>query len=83
MFYYQILGKLDPFLQIKWPLNGSSVFIHHDVRGHLETIEHADYVVIQYRQTGFDDQIKALLREHQPVYQFNHQGVPLLEIYAP
>jgi hypothetical protein len=82
MFYYQILGRLDPRLQIKWPFNGSSVFENRGVSGHQETLDQADYVVIQYRQTSFDDQIKGLLREKQPVYQLDHQGIPLLEIYA-
>jgi 4-amino-4-deoxy-L-arabinose transferase-like glycosyltransferase len=82
MFYYQLQGRLDSRLRITWPPYGSSVFRRHGIKGVEATIDKADYVVIQYRQTGFDDEITNWLRRHEPVYRFQHQGIPLLEIYA-
>jgi 4-amino-4-deoxy-L-arabinose transferase-like glycosyltransferase len=82
LFYYQILGRLDPDLRIRWPSRGSSVFDHPGLTGHQNRIDQADFVVIQYRQTGFDDRIRAFLREREPVYRLDHRGIPLLEIYV-
>jgi hypothetical protein len=47
------------------------------------TLEDADYVVIQYRQTRFEEyQIPAYLRGRTPAYRVSRDGVPLLDIYA-
>jgi 4-amino-4-deoxy-L-arabinose transferase-like glycosyltransferase len=80
MFYYQLQGRLDDGVRIAWPGRGSSVF--RGVKGVRATIDQADYVVIQYRQTGFRPEIRAWLRRHEPVYQFSHRGIPLIEVYA-
>jgi hypothetical protein len=80
MFYYQLQGRLDDGVRIAWPPRGSSVF--KGVKGVRATIDQADYVVIQYRQTGFTREVRDWLRRHEPVYQFSYRGIPLLEVYA-
>ncbi len=86
MFYYQVHGDLRPDLQIIWPENGWTPFAQEGVQGRLGTIWDADYVVLQYRQTGFNQSVVNWLSNHGPtmklVYGLNHQGVPLLEVYA-
>ena len=39
-------------------------------------------VLLQHRQTGFDDAAESLLRSRKPVYQLSHWGIPLIGIYA-
>jgi 4-amino-4-deoxy-L-arabinose transferase-like glycosyltransferase len=80
MFYYQLQGQLDEGVRIAWPRRGSSVF--EGVEGVRTTIDQADYVVIQYRQTGFREEIRAWLRRREPVYQLCYRGIPLLKVYA-
>jgi 4-amino-4-deoxy-L-arabinose transferase-like glycosyltransferase len=86
MFYYQVHGDLRPDLQIIWPENGWTPFAQEGVQGRLGTIWDADYVVLQYRQTGFNQSVLEWLSDHGPkvklVYSLNHRGVPLLEVYA-
>jgi hypothetical protein len=82
MFYYQLLGRLDSGLHIAWPPKGSSVLAHKGRRGVEATIDEADFVVIQYRQTGFRKEVRGWLRWHEPAYQVSHRGIPLLEVYA-
>ena len=86
MFYYQVHGQLRPDLRIIWPEYGWTSFQREGARGRLGTIWDADYVVLQYRQTGFNQSVVEWLSNHGPtaklVYSLEHQGVPLLEIYA-
>jgi hypothetical protein len=86
MFYYQVHGQLRPNLQIIWPENGLTLFEQEGMEGDIGTIWDADYVVLQYRQTGFSQAVVDWLSNHgttmRLVYSLSHQGVPLLEIYA-
>jgi len=82
MIYYQLLGRLDPSLRISWPEYGSTVFHRENVRGYHIERRQADYVVLQYRQTGFDDDQVRWLEGREPVYRLSRHGVPLMDIYA-
>lgn len=86
MFYYQVHGNLRPDLQIIWPEYGWTPFEQEGAQGRRGSIWDADYVVLQYRQTGFDRAVVDWLSSHgptmRPVYSLSHQGVPLLEVYA-
>jgi hypothetical protein len=81
MFYYQLQGQLRDDLQITWPEEAVSVFGPDRAQGCPLAIGEADYVVLQHRQTGIDDEIKSCVRGRTPVYQLGRQGVPLLYIY--
>jgi 4-amino-4-deoxy-L-arabinose transferase-like glycosyltransferase len=86
MFYYQVHGRLRPDLYIIWPEYGWTPFAREGARGRRGTIWDADYVVLQYRQTGFNESVVEWLSDRGPevklVYSLEHHGVPLLEIYA-
>jgi 4-amino-4-deoxy-L-arabinose transferase-like glycosyltransferase len=82
MFYYQLHGDLRPDLQIIWPQGGWTMFMYEGMQGVRGTIWDADYVVLQYRQTGFNKDVVDWLSDREPVYSLSHQGVPLLEIYT-
>jgi 4-amino-4-deoxy-L-arabinose transferase-like glycosyltransferase len=86
MFYYQVHGDLRSDLQILWPEYGWTPFEQEGARGRRGTIWDADYVVLQYRQTGFNQPVANWLSDHgsevKLVYGLSHRGVPLLEVYA-
>ena len=44
-------------------------------------MDKAGYVVLQYRETGFTNEIRRYLRGRTPVYRLTRQGIPLLDIY--
>jgi hypothetical protein len=82
LFYHQLQGKLDGDLDIAWRPEASTVFHRRGIQGVEVPIDQADYVVIQYRQTGLTGEVRAWLRQREPVYQVKRWGVPLVEIYA-
>jgi 4-amino-4-deoxy-L-arabinose transferase-like glycosyltransferase len=83
LLYYQIHGQLDPRLRIsRLPEAHSFYFGYGLTTADVEFYE-ADYVVIQYRQTRFEDyEIPDYLRGRTPAYRLSHRGIPLLDIYA-
>jgi 4-amino-4-deoxy-L-arabinose transferase-like glycosyltransferase len=82
MIYYQLHGLLRPDLAIARTPGARSYFEREGVEAHWGSIWEADHVVLQYRQTGFNEDIRLYLDEHSPVYQLAYDGVPLMEIYA-
>jgi hypothetical protein len=82
MHYYQLHGKLRPELLISWPQGGSSAFASEGAWGYRVSLSEADYVVLQFRQSGFDEDTVDWVREHTPSYTLIRQGVPLMAIYA-
>jgi hypothetical protein len=82
MLYYQLHGKLQPGLTISWPQGASSVFANEGVWGYPVSLSEANYVVLQFRQSGFDTETVNWIREHTPSYLVTRQGVPLMGIYA-
>lgn len=81
LFYYQLHGRLDDRLRIAWLQPGSSVFRREGIVGYEISLDDADWIVVQYRQTGLRDETVDWLRGRNPVYQLSYRGVPLLEIY--
>lgn len=69
--YYQLRGKLRRDLRLAW-----SDGAHPSLRN-----SDADYVVLQYRQTGFSPQLMSWLNGREPAYRLSYYGVPLLEVY--
>ena len=45
-------------------------------------IRDADFVVLEHRETGFNDAVRAFVAAHRPVRTVAYRGVPLVEIYA-
>lgn len=81
MFYYQLQGTLRKDLFIAWPEQASSVFWRKDKEGILARIEEADFVIVQYRQTGFGADLRRWLNGREPMLRLEYQGVPLMEVY--
>jgi hypothetical protein len=82
MLYYPLQGALDRDLRIACILPCVTVFARQGARPWQASIDEADYVVIQYRQTGLNETRRSWLRGREPVYQVSRQGIPLVEIYA-
>jgi 4-amino-4-deoxy-L-arabinose transferase-like glycosyltransferase len=83
LLYYQAHGQLDPQLRISRLPEAPSFFLDAGLETADVTLKDADYVVIQYRQTRFEEyQIPAYLRGRTPAYRVSRDGVPLLDIYA-
>jgi 4-amino-4-deoxy-L-arabinose transferase-like glycosyltransferase len=81
MFYYQLQGQLRSDLHITWPETGWSVFGRRQAEGIAVPMDQADIVVLQYRETGFTDEIRRHLHGRVPVYRLACRGIPLLDIY--
>lgn len=83
LLYYQAHDQLDPQLRISRLPEAPSFFLDAGLKTADVTLEDADYVVIQYRQTRFEEyQIPDYLRGRMPAYRVSRDGVPLLDIYA-
>ena len=83
LLYYQAHGQLDPRLRISRLPEAPSFFLDAGLKTADVTLDQADFVVLQYRQTRFETyEIPAYLRGREPVYRLSHDGVPLLDIYA-
>ena len=81
MFTYQLHGQLRDDLRITWPEDGSSVFGPRRAEGVPIPMDEADYVVLQYRETGFTDEIRRYLRGRTPAHRLTRQRTLLLGIY--
>ncbi len=79
LFYYQREGRLRDDVQVAWPENGSSVLA--DYRGTGATLEQVDWVLVQHRQTSFDNQLRFWLKWREPVVRLEYRGIPLMELY--
>jgi hypothetical protein len=44
-------------------------------------ISEADYVVIQYRQSGFYRAVRRWMDGREPVYRENYRRIRLIEVY--
>jgi 4-amino-4-deoxy-L-arabinose transferase-like glycosyltransferase len=83
LLYYQAHGQLDPSLRISRLPEAPSFFLDASLETADVALEEADYAVIQYRQTRFEEyRIPDYLRGRTPAYRVSREGVPLLDIYA-
>jgi 4-amino-4-deoxy-L-arabinose transferase-like glycosyltransferase len=79
LIYYQLQGRLRQDLQIAHGPDTRTVF--HDVRLNSATFQEADYVVVQYRQSGHYRAIMEWMHARQPVYEWKYRRLRLMEIY--
>jgi hypothetical protein len=80
LIYYQLQGKLRKDLQIA---NGPDAKTAFD--GMLldtSTFEEADFVVIQYRQSGFSTSLREWIYAREPVFEMKYRRLRLAEIYV-
>jgi 4-amino-4-deoxy-L-arabinose transferase-like glycosyltransferase len=77
--YYQLHGKLRSDLQIAEGPTAVTVF--SSVTLNQATMEQADYVLIQYRQSGFYRAVRSWLNAREPDYQYEYLGIPLMAVY--
>ncbi len=77
--YYQLHGRLRSDLQIA---NGPTAYtVFSSVTLNKATLEQADYVLIQYRQSGFYRPVRRWLQAREPEFQKNYRGIPLVAVY--
>jgi 4-amino-4-deoxy-L-arabinose transferase-like glycosyltransferase len=81
LLYYQMQGRLRSDLRIAAPPGATSVFDRQGMHGYEAGIADADWVIVEYRQTGFTAGLTGWLAGRTPVYRLSHQGVPLMDIY--
>jgi len=79
--YYQLHGKLRSDLQIADGPTAITVF--SSVTLNKATMEQADYVLIQYRQSGFYRAVRRWINAREPEYQNTYRGIPLVAVYRP
>jgi 4-amino-4-deoxy-L-arabinose transferase-like glycosyltransferase len=79
MLYYQRTGQLRRDLRIASP-HGSQGIVK-GVEGYAAPFQDADFVVVEYRQSGLDGGLRRLMAERTPAYQVSYRGTPLMEIY--
>ncbi len=80
LFYYQRQGQLRADVRMAWPETASSVFAGKE--GVVVAREAADWVLVHYRQTGFDQDLIRWLDGHEPALRLEHRGVALMELYG-
>jgi len=80
LIYYQLHGKLRSDLQIANNPNSNTVFSKDRLR--YATFDEADYVVIQYRQSGFYRALREWIYARMPVFELKYRQLHLAEIYV-
>jgi 4-amino-4-deoxy-L-arabinose transferase-like glycosyltransferase len=80
LIYYQLQGKLRNDLQIANGPDAKTAF--EGIRLNTSTFEEADYVVIQYRQSGFYHSIREWIYTREPVFEMKYRRLRLAEIYV-
>jgi 4-amino-4-deoxy-L-arabinose transferase-like glycosyltransferase len=79
LLYYQLQGKLRPDLQIaKRP--GSTVAFP-GIELTQATYAEADFIVIQYRQSGHYRAMREWVYPREPVYEYKYRRLRLAEVY--
>jgi hypothetical protein len=79
MLYYQSVGKLRGDLRVASRVGAEGIV--PGTQGYSLSVDAADYVVIEYRQSGFSDEIRKWMASEAPVYQLSRDGVTIMEIY--
>ena len=81
MFYYQAAGRLRPDLVLLRPPGWGSFYDGQGVPWAAGEIEDADIVLLEMRQTGFTDAVRAFRAAHVPAQRLTRHGVTLAELY--
>ena len=77
--YYQVQGKFRADLQIA---NGpDAVTIFPEIELSPADFNEADYVIIQYRQSGFYRALREWMYPREPVYEVMYRRLRLAEVY--
>jgi hypothetical protein len=80
LVYYQLHGKLRKDLQIANGPDAKTAFT--GIGLNTSSFEEADYVVIQYRQSGFYRSIREWIYAREPVFETKYRRLRLAEIYV-
>jgi 4-amino-4-deoxy-L-arabinose transferase-like glycosyltransferase len=79
MLYYQKQGQLRSDLRV---VSDKKVTVIRGAQVFQATLEQADLIVIEYRESGFTNQILDLVRTQTPDYVLSNKNVPLLAIFS-
>jgi 4-amino-4-deoxy-L-arabinose transferase-like glycosyltransferase len=80
LLYYQAEGLLRPDLRIASRHGAEGVV--PGVQGYTAAVADADYVVVEYRQSGFIGELTDRMRDRTPLVRVMSGDTPLLEIYG-
>jgi 4-amino-4-deoxy-L-arabinose transferase-like glycosyltransferase len=80
LIYYQLQGKLRKDLKIANGPDAKTAFA--GIQLNTSTFGEADYVVIQYRQSGFYRSIREWIIAREPVFEMKYRQLRLAEIYV-
>jgi hypothetical protein len=80
LIYYQLHGKLRSDLQIANGPDATTAF--SDVHLNTATFNEADYVVIQYRQSGHYRALREWMYAREPVFEYKYRRLRLAEVYV-
>lgn len=81
LYYYQRAGLLRPDLVMVRPPGWGSFYDDQGVQWVEASIDEADFAIVEYRQTTFFDYVVDYMQRHEPVWQLDHDGVPLVALY--
>lgn len=80
LLYYQLQGKLRRDLKIAGPF--PTVLARKGISEFRATMEEADYLVLQYWEGRFIQELEHASRELQLVFRLSHRGIPLMDVYS-
>ncbi len=85
MVYYQLQGRLRDDVWIATPPYATSILVQ-DPRLREQSFNQADFVVLQYRQTGIGEDpsksaVLAWIESREPAFRISYRGVPLMDVY--
>ncbi len=80
LLYYQHTGQLRADLRVASHHGAEGIV--PGVHGYTAAVTDADFVVIQYRQSGFTREVSEFIRTRTPEYRLLRDGVPLMEVYT-
>jgi hypothetical protein len=80
LIYYQLHGKLRSDLKVSRGSEANSVFSKDLL--HFGTFNDTDFVIIQYRQSGFYRAMRGWMYAREPVYEYKYRRLRLAEVYV-
>jgi len=79
LIYYRLHGQLRPDIQIA---NGpEAVSAFSTVQINPASFDEADYVIVQYRQSGFYRPFRKWMNARTPVFEFKYRRLRLADVY--
>jgi 4-amino-4-deoxy-L-arabinose transferase-like glycosyltransferase len=80
LIYYQLHGKLRSDLKVSRGSEANTVFSKDLL--HYGTFNDTDFVIIQYRQSGFYRAMWEWMHARDPVYEYKYRRLRLAEVYV-